>query len=217
VVLWGPAQPLDRNQRPPLIGNRRQGPDLLNVGNRRSATWQRLHLADPRRLVPDSRMPSYANLFTGDGARGESLVAYLGSLGADTGAERWRAIEAAPVPAAAGSPMRGARLFAAYCSACHGAHGRGDGPLAAALHEPAMDLGKGRFWLVSWGPGAESEERALARLIRFGIPGTSMPGHEWLDNREVADLAAWVEELAHGTRATTRAAESPSAAREGNG
>ncbi len=199
--LWGPARPLDRGQRPPLVGTRRQGPDLLNVGNRRSAAWQRLHLADPRALVPESRMPSYAHLFAGDGRRGESLVAYLGSLGAGTGDERWRVIEAASVPAAAGSPERGARLFARYCAPCHGEGGRGDGPLAAAVRRPAMDLGKGRYWLISWGPGAESEERALARLIRFGVPGTSMPGHEWLDDRQVADLVAQVQLVAHGAGA----------------
>ena len=45
VVLWGPFRPLDRRQRPPLVGNRRQGPDLSNVGNRRSPEWQRLHLS----------------------------------------------------------------------------------------------------------------------------------------------------------------------------
>lgn len=205
--LWGPARPLDRGQEPPLIGTRRQGPDLLNVGNRRSAAWQRLHLADPRALVPESRMPSFAHLFAGDGRRGESLVAYLGSLGADTGAERWATIESAPVPAAAGSPERGARLFASYCAPCHGAGGRGDGPLAEAVRRPAMDLGKGGLWLVSWGPGAESEERALARLIRFGMPGTSMPGHEWLNDEEVADLVAWVQRLVHGGATATVAGE----------
>ncbi|HBL31868.1 MAG TPA: cytochrome-c oxidase, partial [Acidobacteria bacterium] len=64
---WGPAQPLDRGEKPVLLGARRQGPDLLQVGNRRSAVWHEIHLRDPRALNPGSRMPSYAHLFAGDG------------------------------------------------------------------------------------------------------------------------------------------------------
>ena len=41
VAMWGPATRLDevRRQQPPLIGNRRQGPDLSQVGAGRSALW----------------------------------------------------------------------------------------------------------------------------------------------------------------------------------
>ena len=78
---YGPARPLPemQQQRPPLFGNRRQGPDLQNVGDRRTAEWLRAQLQQPRTVIPGSRMPSYAHLFrSGDG---EALVAYLLSLG----------------------------------------------------------------------------------------------------------------------------------------
>ena len=81
---WGPARPLPEieRQRPPLFGNRRQGPDLQNVGARRTAEWQRLHLQSPRAVTPGSRMPSYAHLFgSGPASDGEALLAYLASLG----------------------------------------------------------------------------------------------------------------------------------------
>lgn len=41
VLMWGPAQTLEelRREHTPLIGNRRQGPDLAEVGNRRSPLW----------------------------------------------------------------------------------------------------------------------------------------------------------------------------------
>ncbi len=80
VERWGPFRPIDRAERPPLIGNRRQGPDLLNVGRRRDPEWNRQHLIDPRKLSAGSKMPSYAHLFR-DGSRGDDLVAYLASLG----------------------------------------------------------------------------------------------------------------------------------------
>ena len=51
VLMWGPVESLDQlhQERPPLIGNRRQGPDLTQVGARRSALWLKMHLYNPRR------------------------------------------------------------------------------------------------------------------------------------------------------------------------
>jgi cytochrome c oxidase cbb3-type subunit II len=40
-------------------GSKRTGPDLHRVGGRYSDEWHRLHLADPRSLVPESNMPAY--------------------------------------------------------------------------------------------------------------------------------------------------------------
>ena len=40
-------------------GSKRTGPDLHRVGGRYSDEWHRIHLADPRALVPDSNMPGY--------------------------------------------------------------------------------------------------------------------------------------------------------------
>jgi cytochrome c oxidase cbb3-type subunit 2 len=48
--------------RPFLWGSKRTGPDLHRVGGRYSDTWHRLHLIDPRAVVPASIMPSYRRL-----------------------------------------------------------------------------------------------------------------------------------------------------------
>lgn len=45
--------------RPFQFGSKRTGPDLARVGGRYSNEWQRLHLNDPRALVPESNMPGY--------------------------------------------------------------------------------------------------------------------------------------------------------------
>lgn len=86
--LWGPARPLADALAlsPPLLGNRRQGPDLQNVGLRRPREWNRVHLIAPRSVVAGSRMPAYGHLFTGDASRGEALLDYLASLGRPAGA-----------------------------------------------------------------------------------------------------------------------------------
>jgi cytochrome c oxidase cbb3-type subunit 2 len=45
--------------RPFQFGSKRTGPDLARVGGRYSDDWHRLHLVDPRALVPLSNMPAY--------------------------------------------------------------------------------------------------------------------------------------------------------------
>jgi len=45
-------------------GSKRTGPDLHRVGGKYSDEWHRLHLNNPRDLVPESNMPSYPWLFT---------------------------------------------------------------------------------------------------------------------------------------------------------
>jgi cytochrome c oxidase cbb3-type subunit 2 len=45
---------------PFLWGSKRTGPDLARVGRRYSDEWHRLHLINPRDLVPESNMPAYA-------------------------------------------------------------------------------------------------------------------------------------------------------------
>jgi cytochrome c oxidase cbb3-type subunit II len=40
-------------------GSKRTGPDLHRVGGRYSDEWHRIHLINPRDLVPESNMPAY--------------------------------------------------------------------------------------------------------------------------------------------------------------
>jgi cytochrome c oxidase cbb3-type subunit 2 len=41
------------------FGSKRTGPDLARVGGRYSDDWQRVHLNNPRDVVPESNMPRY--------------------------------------------------------------------------------------------------------------------------------------------------------------
>jgi cytochrome c oxidase cbb3-type subunit 2 len=45
-------------------GSKRTGPDLARVGGRYSDEWHRIHLNNPRDVVPESVMPSYPWLST---------------------------------------------------------------------------------------------------------------------------------------------------------
>ena len=50
--------------RPFQWGSKRTGPDVARVGGRYSDEWHRLHLINPRDLVPESNMPGYPWLAT---------------------------------------------------------------------------------------------------------------------------------------------------------
>ena len=45
--------------RPFQWGSKRTGPDLHRVGGRYSDEWHRIHLINPRDVVPESNMPAY--------------------------------------------------------------------------------------------------------------------------------------------------------------
>jgi cytochrome c oxidase cbb3-type subunit 2 len=49
---------------PFLWGSKRTGPDLARIGERYSDDWHRIHLRNPRAVVPESNMPGYPWLAT---------------------------------------------------------------------------------------------------------------------------------------------------------
>ena len=72
-------------EHPFLWGSKRTGPDLARVGQRYSDDWHRVHLNNPRDVVPVSNMPAFPWLF-------DNLVD-----GSDTGA-KMRALRSVGVP-----------------------------------------------------------------------------------------------------------------------
>ena len=70
--------------RPFQWGSKRTGPDLARVGGRYSDEWHRVHLINPRDLVPESNMPAYPWLAerTLNGADMPKRMEVLRTLGA---------------------------------------------------------------------------------------------------------------------------------------
>ena len=69
--------------RPFQWGSKRTGPDLHRVGGRYSDEWQRVHLINPRDVVPESIMPGYPWLETTelDGSDIQAKMETLRTLG----------------------------------------------------------------------------------------------------------------------------------------
>lgn len=70
--------------RPFLWGSKRTGPDLHRVGGRYSDEWHRVHLNNPRDVVPESIMPGYPWLETNmlDASTIRTKMTVLRKLGA---------------------------------------------------------------------------------------------------------------------------------------
>ena len=60
-------------------GSKRTGPDLHRVGGKYSDEWHRVHLINPRDLVPESNMPAYPWLMT-DMVDADGMAAHMTGL-----------------------------------------------------------------------------------------------------------------------------------------
>ncbi len=65
--------------RPFQWGSKRTGPDLARVGGRYSDDWHRVHLTDPRAVVPESNMPAFPWLER-NLVDGEEVAAHMRAL-----------------------------------------------------------------------------------------------------------------------------------------
>ncbi len=213
VLLWGPTQPLAdlRAQHPPLIGNRRQGPDLSEVGSRRSPLWLRAHFYAPPQVSHGSIMPSYAYLFRtqpGVPSRGDDLIAYLQTLcppasapgngqDSDPGLTHLlaqRSWQPSPAAYAAATAAHGQQLFTAECATCHAADGATRNQWRTSFRRLPPIPSVGPLLDIPSQPGPPQRDR-LAQIIKFGIPGTDMPGHEYLPDADVASLTLWLQQI----------------------
>jgi cytochrome c oxidase cbb3-type subunit II len=65
--------------RPFQWGSKRTGPDLARVGGRYSDDWHRVHLINPRDVVPESNMPSFPWLEKNE-VDGEEIASHMRAL-----------------------------------------------------------------------------------------------------------------------------------------
>jgi cbb3-type cytochrome c oxidase subunit II len=198
VLLWGPAETIEelRSQRPPLIGNRRQGPDLSEVGGRRSPLWLKAHFFNPGEVSHSSFMPSYSYLFK-DSTRGDDLVQYLKSLKSPSYSKHILAEQAwAPSVSAvaAASAGQGALLYRAHCATCHEPDGATRLRWSSSFKRLPPDLHKGPWLHMQVSAPSAARSHRLTQIVKFGISGTDMPGHEYLSDTDVVSLILWLND-----------------------
>lgn len=195
VLMWGPVESLDdlHRQRPPLIGNRRQGPDLAQVGGRRSPLWLKAHFYNPAEVSGASVMPSFAFLFRDQ--RGNDLVAYLSSLHGPgiaqhvAAEQQWHLSSNAIANANA---TNGERLYTRYCTTCHSSEGRTRSAWQADFKKLPSDLTAGPYQDSLPAISASARMDRLAQISKFGMPGTDMAGHEYLSDQDLASISLYI-------------------------
>ncbi|MFC7513561.1 cytochrome c/FTR1 family iron permease [Herbaspirillum sp. GCM10030257] len=117
-------------------------------------------------------------------AAGSEVSALSGRLRADI----IRAYKLSVVPRQTPDLTQGARLFAAQCAACHGAEGRGDGPLAKGMEPSPSDFHD----------EARMTQRSLYGLyntISLGVGGTPMRAFSEFSEADRWALAFFVGSL----------------------
>lgn len=84
-------------EHPFLWGSKRTGPDLARVGGRYSDDWHKVHLFNPRIVVPESIMPAYPQLYDNklDGKHTEAKMRALAKVGVPYTEEDFAGAEAA--------------------------------------------------------------------------------------------------------------------------
>ena len=195
VSMWGPVQDLREvhAQEPPLIGNRRQGPDLTQVGGRRSPLWLRAHLIRPSAVSGGSIMPSFAFLFRDQ--RGDDLVAYLASLHSGE-MQQHLADEQAWHPSASAigqaDAAQGSSLYQRQCATCHDANGATRLQYLSQFARQPGNLFTGPFKSLPTAASSTDLSSQLDRIIKYGIPATDMPGHEYLSDQQIASLTLFL-------------------------
>jgi mono/diheme cytochrome c family protein len=92
--------------------------------------------------------------------------------------------------------VSGKFIYEQRCVQCHGLTGRGDGQAAAQLNPRPRDFASGKFKFRSTESGQLPTDGDLARTIRAGLPGTSMPAWEtFLSPADIAGVVAYVKTL----------------------
>ncbi|HYO24305.1 MAG TPA: cytochrome c [Lacipirellulaceae bacterium] len=87
-------------------------------------------------------------------------------------------------------------LYRRHCVHCHGISGDGRGPTAMFLDPYPRDYRKGIFKFKSTYGAEKPTNEDLTRIVKNGIPGTSMPSFAVLPEPEVEALVEYVKYLA---------------------
>ena len=103
-------------------------------------------------------------------------------------------LAAGAAPAAAQTePPPGGALYQKLCSQCHGEKGDGNGIAAPRLMPRPRDFTTGKFKIRHTPSGALPTDDDLRKIIREGMPYTSMPPWPQLSDQQVDELVAAVK------------------------
>jgi mono/diheme cytochrome c family protein len=109
------------------------------------------------------------------------------------------ALLALPSLASAGDAEAGKSTYMGNCMTCHGATGKGDGPVGAALTPKPRDFSVGDFAFDADGDGTKGSDADLTAVIKqgaaaFGGSPLMAPWGQFSDE-EIGNLVAYIRTL----------------------
>jgi cytochrome c oxidase cbb3-type subunit 2 len=138
-------------------------------------------------------MPAYGFLFRDQ--RGSDLVAYLESLqGNDTEQhlDREKQWQPSASSIAQANEYHGEGLYRRDCSTCHNTNGATRRVWQSSFQHLPVELPYGPYAYFSPSDSEQQRFTRLAQIAKFGIPGTDMPGHEYLSDRDIDSISLWL-------------------------
>jgi mono/diheme cytochrome c family protein len=99
------------------------------------------------------------------------FVAFVSAVTLTVSQENQTTIKKVPAPVV--SAADGEKMYEAYCEACHGKTGKGDGPAAVALKDPVPDL-----TTLAQRYQGKYPAGYVASVLRFGTQGNPAHGNK---------------------------------------
>ncbi len=89
--------------------------------------------------------------------------------------------------------QRGQQIYLQQCAVCHGIRGDGDGFLAAGFDVKPRDFTEGVYKFRSTISGEFPLVEDIERVVREGVPGTTMPAWgQFLNTQQVSDVSSYL-------------------------
>jgi cytochrome c oxidase cbb3-type subunit 2 len=88
--------------------------------------------------------------------------------------------------------LDGAKLVQQYCVTCHAANGAVRQRWGNEFKKLPPDFATGPFAYAPTTADVKWRRNRLAQIIKFGLPATDMPGHEYLPDAEIVAMADYL-------------------------
>ncbi|MDA8325693.1 MAG: cytochrome c [Nitrospiraceae bacterium] len=90
---------------------------------------------------------------------------------------------------------RGKTIYDAWCSQCHGIKGDGKGYAADFVFPKPRDFTRGTYKYKTTPTGYPTTDADIARIIRNGNPGTTMPAWKRFSDADVNALVRYIKKF----------------------